>query len=54
MPKIDKKTIETGKTVIIAVLITAIVSFVAGNIYAGNRQTQVNAAVEKAQQPIKK
>lgn len=44
MPKIERQTIENIKTVTIAVLITAIIAFIAGNIYAGDQQARVEAA----------
>lgn len=40
-----KQTIETVKTVLIAVLVTAILAFVAGIHYADSQHSRVDAAV---------
>lgn len=51
----EKQTIENIKTVTIAVLITAIVSFIAGGMYGSKQQATVEAARSQAQvQPVKK
>jgi type II secretory pathway pseudopilin PulG len=45
MPKLNKGTLETVKTVLIAVLITGIVAFVAGTRYQASQDTRVTAQV---------
>lgn len=49
MPK--KQTVETVKTVVIAVLVTAIIAFVGGMRYHARETAQVKAAVIEAQIP---
>lgn len=48
MKKLNSKTIETIKTVTIAVLITAIVAFIGGNVYANKQHDQLQSAVHNA------
>ncbi len=48
MTKPNKNTIETIKTVVIAVLITAIVAFIGGMVYANKQHDVVDAAVQAA------
>ena len=47
MKKINKQAVETFKTVLIAILITAIVAFIAG----ANYQARVNAQVKTVEVP---
>lgn len=47
MKKISKQSVETFKTVLIAVLVTAVIAFVAGMRYADQQQQKVQAAVEE-------
>lgn len=48
MNKPSKGTIETIKTVLIAVLITAIVAFIVGMHYANAQQSRVDNAVKQS------
>jgi uncharacterized protein YpmB len=48
MAKLNKTTIETIKTVVISVLITAIVAFVGGVMYANQTNNDKAAAVNAA------
>lgn len=48
MTKPSKQSIETAKTVVIAVLITAIVAFVGGMKYHAHQTAQVRSAVIEA------
>ena len=47
MKKISKQSVETFKTVLIAILVTAVVAFVAGMRYADNQNAEVQAAVKE-------
>lgn len=47
MKKIKKEAVETFKTVVIAVLVTAVVAFIAGMRYADNQNAEVQAAVKE-------
>ena len=47
MKKINKTTVETVKTVLIAILVTAVVAFIAGMRYADNQNAKVQAAVKE-------
>lgn len=44
MPKVNKQAVETAKTVVIAVLITAIVAFIGGMRYAEHQEARVTKA----------
>ena len=46
MPKVNKQAVETAKTVIIAVLITAIVAFIGGMRYAEHQEARVTQAAK--------
>jgi hypothetical protein len=46
--KVPKQTIETTKTVVIAVLITGVIAFVGGMQYQSSLQAQTNAQVKQA------
>lgn len=46
MTKPSKSSVETVKTVLIAVLVTGIVAFVAGMQFANRNNAQVNAKLE--------
>lgn len=48
MPKMSKQARETTKTVVIAVLVTAIVAFIAGTQYQESNSSKVQAAVIQA------
>ena len=50
MKKINKQSVETFKTVVIAILITAVIAFVAGMRYADNQNNKVQAAVKEVAQ----
>lgn len=50
MKKINKQSVETFKTVLIAVLITAVIAFVAGMRYANSQQATIDQAVKSVQQ----
>ena len=60
MPKLNKQAIETVKTVVIAVLLSAMVAFVAGVKYEQIAQSEIDEAVQAAQliedagEPVKK
>lgn len=45
-PVKQSRTIETIKTIVIAILITAVVAFIAGMRYAESEQAKVDAAVK--------
>lgn len=47
MKKINKQSVETFKTVVIAILITAVIAFVAGMQYANKQNAKVEAAVKE-------
>lgn len=49
MSKINKGTVETIKTVVIAVLITAIVAFIGGMHFASAQEARVSEAAKAAQ-----
>jgi hypothetical protein len=53
--KPKKQTIETIKTVTIAVLVTAVIAFIAGVQYQESRQHEIDTAVDNAVQsaPLK-
>lgn len=46
MPKVNKQAVETAKTVVIAVLITAIVAFIGGMRYAEHQEARVTKAAK--------
>jgi Mn2+/Fe2+ NRAMP family transporter len=48
-PKIKKGTIETVKTVIIAILVTAVIAFVGGMHFSNQRNAEMQGAVKAAQ-----
>lgn len=53
MPKLNKQTVETAKTVVIAVLITGIVAFIGGMKYAQHQEARVTqAAVTAVTAPV--
>lgn len=56
MAKLNKSTVETIKTVVIAVLVSSIVAFIAGNVYANKQNGKLEAARVQAvaTQPAKK
>lgn len=49
MKKLNKQTVETAKTVVIAVLVSAIVAFISGMAYANKQQSKVDNAVASVQ-----
>jgi cell division protein FtsN len=51
-PKINKRGVETVKTVVIAVLITAIIAFIGGMHFANQRNAEVKQAVSAAQTAV--
>lgn len=53
MPKINKQTVETVKTVVIAVLVTGAIAFVAGMQYNARENAQADARVNAAVQQLK-
>lgn len=48
-PKIKKGTIETVKTVTIAILVTAVIAFVGGMHFSNQRNAEMQKAVKQAQ-----
>lgn len=52
MKKINKQAVETFKTVLIAILVTAVVAFVAGMRYADNQNAKLEAAVKNVQAAV--
>lgn len=52
MKKINKQAVETFKTVLIAILITAVVAFVAGMRYADQQNQKVKAAVDEVAKTV--
>lgn len=48
MIKPSRKTIETSKTIVITILLTAFIAFVAGVKYAEVQQSRVDSAVKAA------
>lgn len=52
MSKLNKGTVETIKTVVIAVLVTAVVAFIGGMQYAQRQEARVNNAVKSAQAQV--
>lgn len=48
-PKIKKGTIETVKTVIIAILVTAVIAFLGGMHFSNQRNAEMQRAVKAAQ-----
>lgn len=48
-PKIKKGTIETVKTVTIAILVTAVIAFVCGMHFSNQRNAEMQNAVKAAQ-----
>lgn len=53
MPKINKQTVETVKTVVIAVLITGAIAFVGGMKFNASQNAQADARVNAAVQQLK-
>jgi hypothetical protein len=53
MQKINKQTVETVKTVVIAVLITGAVAFVGGMKFNASQNAQAEARVQSAVQQLK-
>lgn len=52
MKKINKQAVETFKTVLIAVLVTAVVAFIAGMRYADTQQEKINQAVKNVETAV--
>lgn len=52
MKKINKQSVETFKTVLIAILITGVIAFVAGMRYANEQNAKVEAAVKNVQTAV--
>ena len=53
MPKINKTTIETVKTVVIAVLVTAVIMFVTGMQYQARQTAKTDAKVATTVEQLK-
>lgn len=51
--KITKQTVETVKTIVIAVLVTGIIAFVGGMKYEAHNAQRVDSAVKSAVQNVK-
>lgn len=48
MSKLNKGTIETVKTVTIAVLVTAVIAFIGGNLYASKQHSRLESVRAQA------
>ena len=47
-PKVKKGTVETIKTVLIAVLVTAVIAFIGGMHFSNQRNAELQSAVKQA------